>query len=33
MLIVLGLVRHLEPADRHLEQPNEAPTVVTQGHG
>jgi UDP-N-acetylmuramyl pentapeptide phosphotransferase/UDP-N-acetylglucosamine-1-phosphate transferase len=32
-LTVLALVRHLEAADRHPEQPNEAPTVVRQGHG
>ena len=28
MLVVVGLVWRLE----HAEQPNEAPTVVTQGH-
>jgi UDP-N-acetylmuramyl pentapeptide phosphotransferase/UDP-N-acetylglucosamine-1-phosphate transferase len=32
MLAVVALVWRLEASDRQPEQPNEAPTVVTQGH-
>jgi UDP-N-acetylmuramyl pentapeptide phosphotransferase/UDP-N-acetylglucosamine-1-phosphate transferase len=33
MLGIVVLVRHLEATDRHAKQPNEAGTVITQGHG